>query len=44
MANRIEKEMNKIISKKQKCGLPNQRIEQLLLNVQAVFEIAEEKK
>jgi len=27
----------------QKKGLPNRRIEQLLLNVQAIFEIAEEK-
>jgi len=44
MANRTEKEMNKIISKNQKCGLPNRKIEQLLLNVQAIFEIAEEKK
>jgi len=44
MANRREKEMNKIISKNQKCGLPNRRIEQLLLNVLVIFEIAEEKK
>ena len=35
--------MNNIISTNQKCGLPNRRIEQILMNVHTAFEIAEEK-
>ena len=35
--------MNNINSTNQKCGLPNRRIEQILINVRVAFEIAEEK-
>jgi len=43
LANRLTPIMNRIISPNQKCGLPKRRIEQLLYNVQAAFEIAKEK-
>ena len=43
LANRITFIMNNIISTNQKCGLPNRRFEQILINVQAAFEIAKEK-
>ena len=43
LANSITLIMNNIISTNQKCGLRNRRIEQILINVQAAFEIAEEK-
>ena len=43
LANRITPLLSKIILPNQKCGLPKRRIEQLLCNIQAVFEIAKEK-
>ena len=44
LANRITPLLSKIILPNQKCGLPKRRIEQLLCNIQAVFEIAKKMK
>ena len=43
LAQRLTPTSKKIISQNQKCGLPGRRIEHILYDVQAVFEIAKEK-
>ena len=44
LANRITPILSKIISNNQKCGVPGRKIDQILFNIQAVFEIAKQIK